>query len=196
MAASAGRTLSVRAADISCLSGIAFLALLVLIHVVRPDVSPNWQTTSEYARGGLGWLMVVAFLLSAVGYGALAAAVLARRRRVLARNGAVILAIAAVGTVVGGVFVTDPIDTPQDQLSNSAGKNPLRHIVSARGHGTNLPRSLPHAVRNHDARSRPSLTARPSHYRAETVKSRARRSSPSRSASSALTASSSTSLSS
>jgi hypothetical protein len=119
VAGSEGRALAVRAAGISSVSGIAFLTLLTLIHVVRPDVSPNWQTTSEYAVGGLGWLMVVAFLLSAVGYGALAVAVLARPQRALARVGAVILALVAVGTLVGGIFVTDPIGTPQDQLSTS-----------------------------------------------------------------------------
>ncbi|WP_158647605.1 DUF998 domain-containing protein [Actinoplanes sp. ATCC 53533] len=107
------------AAGISFLAGIAFLVLLTLIHAIRPDVSPRWQTTSEYAVGGLGWLMVTAFLLSAVGYGALAVALLAGPRQALTRAGAVILALAAAGTAVGGVFVTDPIDTPQDQLSTS-----------------------------------------------------------------------------
>ena len=55
-----------RAADVSWLAGAAFLTLLTLIHLLRRDVSPSWQTTSEYAIGGLGWLMTVAFLLSAV----------------------------------------------------------------------------------------------------------------------------------
>lgn len=109
----------VRAADVSWMSGTAFLVLLALIHVLRTDVSPSWQTTSEYAAGRLGWLMVIAFLLSAVGYGALAYAVLARRRRVVILIGAVVLALATVGTVIGAVFVTDPIDTPQDALSTS-----------------------------------------------------------------------------
>lgn len=113
------RTLRIRAAGVSWTSGVAFLALLALIHVIRPDVSPRWQTTSEYAVGGLGWLMVVAFLLSAAGYGSLAVALLAGPRRWLTRIGAILLALVALGTVVGGVFVTDPIDTPQDRLSTS-----------------------------------------------------------------------------
>jgi hypothetical protein len=117
--ATAERTLPVRAAGLSAISGIAFVALLTLIHVVRRDVSLNSQTTSEYAIGDLGWLMVVAFLLSAVSYGALAVAVLARRPRRLARAGAILLALVAAGTVVGGIFVTDPVTTPQDQLSTS-----------------------------------------------------------------------------
>ncbi|MEV6597998.1 DUF998 domain-containing protein [Actinoplanes sp. NPDC051346] len=115
----ARRMLSVRAATVSLTSGIAFLTLLVLIHVVRPDVSPSWQTTSEYAIGEHGWLMVTAFLLSAVSYGALAVAVLAEPRKMLPRAGALILTLVAVGTLIGGIFVTDPIDTPQDQLSTT-----------------------------------------------------------------------------
>jgi hypothetical protein len=114
-----GRALPVRAARVSSIAGIAFLALLVVLHLVRPDVSPAWQTTSEYAVGSFGWLMVVAFLSSALGYGALVVAIFARVRRIVARIGAVVLAVACVGTAVGGVFTTDPIDTPQDQLSAS-----------------------------------------------------------------------------
>jgi hypothetical protein len=114
-----GRGLPVRAARVSSIAGIVFLVLLVIVHLVRPDVSPVWQTTSEYAVGGLGWLMVVAFLSSALGYGALVVAVFAGARRVVTRIGAVVLAVASVGTAVGGVFVTDPIGTPQDQLSTS-----------------------------------------------------------------------------
>jgi hypothetical protein len=113
----AGR--SAAAARVSAIAGIAFLVLLTLIHVIRTDVSPDWQTTSEYAAGRLGWLMVIAFLLSAAGYGALAAAVLAGPWRALTRAGGILLALVAAGTVVGGVFVTDPIDTPRDQLSTS-----------------------------------------------------------------------------
>ncbi len=113
--ATAGRLLPVRAANCSLASGVLFLTLLVLVHVIRPDVSPSWQTTSEYAIGEFGWLMVAAFLLSGVGYAALAVAVLAGSRKVCTRVGAVILTLVAVGTI----FVADPIETPQDQMSAS-----------------------------------------------------------------------------
>ncbi|MDI6100365.1 DUF998 domain-containing protein [Actinoplanes sp. NEAU-A12] len=115
----AQRTPAAHAATAAFVAGTAFLALLALIHVIRPDVSTARQTTSEYAAGGLGWLMVLAFLLSAAGYGALAVAVMARRPRRLARAGAIILLLAAGGTVVGAVFVTDPAGTPPDELSTS-----------------------------------------------------------------------------
>ncbi|MFI6506405.1 DUF998 domain-containing protein [Streptosporangium sp. NPDC050855] len=118
-AAPAERSFPARAAGVSSIAGIAFLLLLALLHLIRPDVSTSWQTTSEYALGDLGWLMTVAFLLSATGYGALAIALLARPRRLPARIGAVVLAVVAAGTVVGGVFVTDPLGTPQDRLSTT-----------------------------------------------------------------------------
>lgn len=109
----------VRAARVSAAAGLSFLALLAVIHLVRDDVSLSWQTTSEYARGGAGWMMVVAFLVSAVSLGSLVVALTSRLRGFAGRVGLVVLSVAAVATAVGGVFVTDPIDTPQDALSTS-----------------------------------------------------------------------------
>jgi hypothetical protein len=37
------------AARASSIAGTAFLVLLVVLHLVRPDVPPAWQTTSVYA---------------------------------------------------------------------------------------------------------------------------------------------------
>ncbi|GAA3614426.1 hypothetical protein GCM10022419_119500 [Nonomuraea rosea] len=110
---------SLRAARVSVAAGLGFLALLLIVHLVRTDVSLSWQTTSEYARGGAGWVMVAAFLVSAVSHGSLMAALAGRLRGVAGRAGLVVLAGVAVATAVGGVFVTDPIDTPQNALSTS-----------------------------------------------------------------------------
>jgi len=100
-------------------SGAAYALLLLVIHFARPDVSIVWQTTSEYARGPGGWAMVVAFLLSAVGLLALALAASRLLRSVLGRIGVVTLVVAAAGAVLGGVFVTDPIETSQAAMSVS-----------------------------------------------------------------------------
>jgi hypothetical protein len=106
-------------ARVSVAAGLGFLTLLVLVHVVRTDVSLSWQTTSEYARGDAGWIMVVAFQFLAVSYGSLVVALAGRLRGIVGRAGLLVLAIVTVATVVGGVFVADPIDTPQDALSTS-----------------------------------------------------------------------------
>jgi hypothetical protein len=109
----------VRAAQVSVVAGLSFLTLLTVVHLLRQDVSLSWQTTSEYARGGAGWIMIVAFLVSAVSYGSLVVALAGRLRGLAGRAGLVVLSVAAVATMVGGVFVTDPIDTPRDALSAS-----------------------------------------------------------------------------
>ena len=109
----------VRAAQVSVVAGLAFLTLLAVVHLLRDDVSLSWQTTSEYARGSAGWIMIVAFLISAVSYGSLVVALSDRLRGLAGRAGLVVLSVVAVATTVGGVFVTDPIDTLQDALSTS-----------------------------------------------------------------------------
>lgn len=102
------------AGRVALAAGAAYALLLLVIHLARPDVSISWQTTSEYARGTGGWAMVVAFLLSAVGLAALAVSASAVVRSVPGKIGAIALLVAAIGTAVGGVFVTDPIETAQN----------------------------------------------------------------------------------
>ena len=117
---SATRTESIAPpARVALIAGIAYAVLLTVLHFVRSDVSIEWQTTSEYARGSAGWVMVIAFLLSAISLGALVVSAWAIVRSVPGRIGLIALAIAALGTAVGGVFVTDPIETPQSELTTS-----------------------------------------------------------------------------
>lgn len=106
-------------ARIATWTGVAYALLLLVIHLARPDVSVSWQTTSEYARGPGGWAMVVAILLSAISLLALALAASRLLRTVPGRIGVVALVIAAAGTAIGGVFVTDPIETSQTAMSVS-----------------------------------------------------------------------------
>lgn len=99
-------------------SGIALL-LLAALHFIKPEVDPNWNTTSEYAIGSGGWLMVITFLLMAVSYAGLFWALKSQSKTVPAKIGFGLLLISALGLVIGGLFVTDPIETPQTALSTS-----------------------------------------------------------------------------
>jgi hypothetical protein len=63
----------------SALSGLLFVALLGLLHVLEPAFDPRWRFVSEYALGRYGWLMSIAFVALAV---SLAAGALAVRRDV------------------------------------------------------------------------------------------------------------------
>lgn len=108
-----------RAAGLAMLFGPAALALTVLVHLVKPEVSTAWQTTSEYAIGRHGWVMALAFVVTGLSYAALAVAVSGLGRRGAVRVAVVLLVLAAAGTCIGGLFVTDPIETPQSELSTS-----------------------------------------------------------------------------
>ena len=91
----------------------------LLLHLTRPDVSLLWQTTSEYARGEGGWVMVLAFLLQATALVGLALSARRFMRTVPGRIALVVLLATALGTAIGAIFVTDPIDTPQSAMSFS-----------------------------------------------------------------------------
>lgn len=113
------RTRTIVAARVALVSGAAYAAILFVLHLTRGDVSVTWQTTSEYARGPGGWLMVLAFVLSGVSLISLAIASSAIVRSVPARIGGVVLILAGIGAALGGVFITDPIDTPQTEFTAS-----------------------------------------------------------------------------
>ena len=104
-------------AGASLVAAVSYQILLFVALVVRPELDSSWQPISEYAIGRLGWVTVVAFLLSATSYLLL---FLALRTHTVARPGRVglgLLLVCAIGTVGAGVFISDPIQTPQNSLS-------------------------------------------------------------------------------
>ena len=60
-------------------AGLGFALLLVLLHVLRPDLDPSWRFISEYAIGNFGYLMIIAFLSFSAGRSRSIAAVPASR---------------------------------------------------------------------------------------------------------------------
>ncbi len=107
-----------RALAITAIAAIlGYQALMAAQIFLRPELDPATKPISEYAIGRLGWVTVLAFLLSAVSYGALLLALRPLVRDAAGRVGLVILLICALGTVGVGVFVADPITQPFDKLS-------------------------------------------------------------------------------
>lgn len=82
------------------LSALALLAL----HVLSPEFAPSWRMVSEYANGGHGWLLSVVFFAWALGSAALTVALLPYAGGGLVKAGLVLLALAAVGQTMGGLF--------------------------------------------------------------------------------------------
>lgn len=104
-------------AKIAIVSIIAYQLMMATLIFIRPEIDPARQPISEYAIGRLGWLAVLAFLCSAVSYGALWLLLKDQVQGFWGKVGLTLLAICTIGTIGVGVFVADPIAVPMDQLS-------------------------------------------------------------------------------
>jgi len=102
-------TTSTLAGRISIAAIITYQVLLLALIFIRPDLDPYWHTISEWAIGPYGWIMVLAFLCSALSYGALFIALRAHVTGVMGKIGLIILFVCFIGTIMVGVFVTDPM---------------------------------------------------------------------------------------
>jgi len=104
-------------AKISVAATSLFLLLLLLLHFLKPEMSPSWRMISEYEIGRFGWLMQVAFFSLAGGTVLLALTLRSQVQSVAGYIGLVLLFVIAVGLVMGGIFITEPITTPRDEIS-------------------------------------------------------------------------------
>ncbi len=94
--------------------------MIVVLHVLRPDLDPYNRAISEYVNGPYGDLMTITFFSQSLGSLALAAIVIRvglKQRR--ARIGSVLFIVAAMGGAVAGMFPTDPA-SPYPQTSTGA----------------------------------------------------------------------------
>jgi len=85
-----------------------FFVIVLILHVLRPDVQPLNKAVSNYAIGPYGFLMVSAFFALALAMATLALALageLAPTRRT--QYGVPLLFIASVGLVAVGIFPGD-----------------------------------------------------------------------------------------
>lgn len=106
-------------ARISLYSGVAFIALLALLHVIEPGFDPSWRFVSEYALGRHGWVMSLAFASLAVSATALLLAIANQVRTVGGYVGIGLLALSIVGFVLAAAFPTDPITATDPTTSGT-----------------------------------------------------------------------------
>jgi len=95
-----------------------FVVLLVAAHRLQPEIDPSTSFISELALGRHGWVMQAAFLMLATSNLALLLAIRPWLWSRPARFGAVLFLIGTIGTILGGLFVTDPMNTlPEAQTT-------------------------------------------------------------------------------
>jgi Protein of unknown function (DUF998) len=115
------------AAVASFVAGCLFAFLLLGLHLVEPEFDPTWRFVSEYALGGAGWMMTVAFISLAISLLSAALSVMRHVRTVFGYIGLVILVVAAGGFLLAAAFQTDPITTAADAYTFSG----RMHVLGA-----------------------------------------------------------------
>lgn len=96
-----------------------FVILLMLLHVLKSDIDPSWHFISEYEIGPHGWLMQTAFIALAVGNLATYATIRHSLVGLSGKIGSALFLVGAVGVVLGGVFVTDPVNTNPEAITTN-----------------------------------------------------------------------------
>ena len=86
-----------------------YQVLLIALIFLRPDLDPSWHTLSEWAIGPYGWLMSLAFFISAVAYASLFTALRSELSGFAGRAGLWIVFVCAIGAAGVSVFTTDPM---------------------------------------------------------------------------------------
>lgn len=108
-----------RFALISVLAGTLFILLLGSLHILEPEYDPTWRFISEYALGSFGWMMHLSFGMLAVAQISVAVTTFPQIRSITGYIGLVILGISAIGVIIAGIFVTDPISIGPDDATFS-----------------------------------------------------------------------------
>ena len=95
------------AARVSLATATLFSAILVAMHVLRPDLDPSWRFISEYELGPFGGLMRVAFFVLAASCASLCIAVFPYSRTVRGSLGMLLLMVPCGGMVLAGIYLPD-----------------------------------------------------------------------------------------
>jgi hypothetical protein len=103
---------------LSIVCAALFLAVLGLLHFLKPDYDPTWRMISEYEIGRFGWMMRVAFFGWAASLLALLLALWPELRSLsgsISRGWFLLIVCALVGA---GIFKTDPITQQTSSPTN------------------------------------------------------------------------------
>lgn len=112
-------TTNLEQSKISLWATILFVALLALLHVIKPEINPAWRFISEYALGKNGWLMNLTFFAWASAYLFLFFTFRKHLKTIVGKIGLVMLLISSAGLLLAGIFTTDAITTETHTTSGT-----------------------------------------------------------------------------
>jgi hypothetical protein len=107
-----------------------FVAILAVLHLVKPELAPSWRLISEYEIGQHGWLMRVAFFSLALGTAGVAVAVASRLRSVAGYIGLLFVLLAAAGLTIAGVFETAAVTVAKEAWSMSGAMHGVGAVLA------------------------------------------------------------------
>jgi len=110
---------AITAAKITIAACITYVILLLALHIIKPEVTPSWQTLSIYSRGAWGWLGQITYCLLGLTHLAMYFVIKNQMRSRYGKIGLIVLLIASFGGILGGLGVSDPLNTPQSQMTTS-----------------------------------------------------------------------------
>ena len=105
------------APTVSLVAITSSVLLIVVLHIIKPDLDPSWRMLSEYSLGAYGWIMKVAFWLMAVSNIALAFALQSNVRNVASKIGIALHYVVGLALLGAGLFDMDPITAKPEQLT-------------------------------------------------------------------------------
>jgi hypothetical protein len=93
------------------------LFLILLLHFLKPELSPSWRMVSEYSIGNMGWVMKLAFFSWAVSCFALFRVIRSQVTSVAGKTGLVLLVIVGISLIMAGLFDMDPVTATKEELT-------------------------------------------------------------------------------
>jgi Protein of unknown function (DUF998) len=122
-----------RLAAISLIVMSVFLALIGLLHVIKPEFEPSWRFLSEYSIGRHGWVMMMAFFLWAISCFTLSVALSEHVKTRRGRTGRIVLVVVGLTLILAGLFAQDPITATPDQLTTHGTLHAIASMIGIPG---------------------------------------------------------------
>ncbi|MBW7905898.1 MAG: DUF998 domain-containing protein [Phycisphaerae bacterium] len=98
-------------AGASIAASVAFIVLLGLLHVLRPELDPSWHFISDYEAGPWGWVMRLAFYSLGASCLGVVVAVFPHAPGIVGRLGLLLLLVSAGGLLLAGLFAPSATST-------------------------------------------------------------------------------------
>lgn len=91
-------------AKVAITTSVIAIAILLMLHVLSPELDPSWHMISEYAYGKFGYVLALFFLCWGISSWSTAIALFPLMKNIWSRIGIFLLIISGLGAVMGALF--------------------------------------------------------------------------------------------